>query len=117
MFTITGTKIYLTRGDSADISVTLTNMDGTPYELQPGDTVYFRMKQKVTNEESQILIEKTAYISQDEIVISLDEPDTMELPFGKYHYEIELVTDDGRHYTVVVDADFEVGKELENHGE
>lgn len=115
MFTITGNKIYLTRGDSADISVNLTDIEGEPYEIQPGDVVYFRMKQRATKEPSQILVEKTAHISENEIIVSLDEADTKELPFGKYHYEIELVTANNKHYTVIVDTEFEVGKEIENH--
>ena len=115
MFTITENKIYLTRGDSADISVNLTDLEGEPYEIQPGDVVYFRMKERATKEPSRILIERTADISGNEIVISLNEADTEHLPFGKYHYEIELVTEDDKHYTVIVDTEFEVGKEIENH--
>ena len=115
MFTIEENRIYLTRGDTAEILVNLTKLDGTDYEVQPGDTLYFRIKKYPTNDPSEILIEKTAVITQDEVTITLAPADTIELPFGEYSYEVELVTETEAHYTAIADTEFVVGKELENH--
>ena len=115
MFTIDENKIYLTRGDTAEITVTLKKLDDTDYEMQSGDVLYFRMKKYPTNDPSGILIEKTADVSAEEISISLEPEDTIDLAFGEYSYEIELVTDDERHYTVIADTEFVIGKEIENH--
>lgn len=115
MFEVSDNKIYLTRGDTADILVSLTTLDGSDYEMQTGDELYFRVKKNATKTASEILIEKEADVTETEIVISLVPEDTMDFGFGEYRYEIELVTATGKHYTVIADEDFEVGKELENH--
>lgn len=115
MFTIDDNRIYLTRGDTADIAVSLKNLDDSDYEMQDGDTLYFRMKRYATKDASDILVEKIAEVTEDEVIISLVPTDTLELAFGVYRYEVELVTYDDKHYTVIADTEFEVGKELENH--
>ncbi len=115
MFTIEDNNIYLTRGDTADITLTITQLDGSDYEVQEGDTLIFRMKKYATKEASEVLIEKTALVSDGEITFSLVPEDTLTLAFGEYRYEVELVTDADDHYTVIADTEFEVGKELENH--
>lgn len=115
MFTIEDNRIYLTRGDTADISLIITQLDGSEYEVQEGDTLIFRMKKYATKESSEVLIEKTALVSEGEITFSLMPEDTLTLAFGEYRYEVELVTDADDHYTVIADMEFEVGKELENH--
>ena len=119
MFTIEENKIYLTRGDTAEIQVKLEKLDGTIYRTQQGDAVYFRMKRYPTNNTSEILIEKTAAIvpdiEEDDITVSLVPADTINLDFGEYSYEIELVTEAEEHYTVIADTEFVIGKEIENH--
>ena len=41
--------------------------------------------------------------------------DTIPFDFGDYRYEIELVTGDDEHYTVIADSVFKIGTELEHH--
>ena len=113
MFSITGNAIQLTRGDTCDIEVTILREDGTPYEYQFGDTVIFRMK-KNANGTDPVLIQKNADLSTS--VIHLDDVDTENLAVGDYRYEVELVTADDFHYTVIPDSQFRLGKELEQHG-
>lgn len=117
MFVIEENRIYLTRADTADIDVTLEKLDGSEYEVQEGDSIIFRVKKYATKDVSEVLIEKQADIEDNEITISLEPEDTLDFAFGEYRYEVELVTADNRHYTVIADTAFEVGKELENHGE
>lgn len=116
MFQIEDNRIYLTRGDTADINVTLTKLDGSDYEIQEDDTLIFRMKKYATKESSEVLIERTAIVGESgDITITLTPEDTLTFAFGEYRYEVELVTSAGDHYTVIADMEFEVGKELENH--
>ena len=115
MFIIDDNRIYLTRGDTADIAVSLKNLDDSDYEMQEGDTLWFRLKRYATKDNSEILVEKTADVYDEEVIISLVPEDTLGLAFGEYRYEVELVTAEDKHYTVIADESFEVGKELENH--
>ena len=115
MFIIEDNRIFLTRGDTAVIEVTLENMDKSEYVLQSGDTLIFRMKRAATKSPSEILMEKFADVTETDVTFSITPSDTELLGFGLYRYEVELVTALGEHYTVLADEEFEIGKELENH--
>lgn len=111
MFKITKDSVFLTRGDTALIEVELLNEDGEEYTPESGDHLYFRLKQSTTAK--VILIEKE--IDMDTMVLELTEDDTKDLKFAVYKYEIELVTANNYHFTVIANADFEIGVELEIH--
>ena len=108
-----GTSIFLTRGDTLLLDVNLTDINGAPYIANPTDVIYFRLKKSANSK--QVLIEKEVDI--DEMILQLDAEDTADLNFGLYKYEIELVTESGYHFTAIDNADFELGVELEVHGE
>lgn len=109
MLTIKGNQIFLTRGDTMFIKLSLENEDGTDYIPADGDKIYFRLKKYATYPD--ILIEKQL----SDMILELTPADTAHLDFGTYRYEIELVTADGNHYTVICDEPFTIEKELENH--
>lgn len=105
-------NITLTRGDTAYIDVTgLKNRDGTAYEFEDGDKVYFRLKGE------QILIEKEADIDlvENTATLTLYPDDTEDLTFTSYRYEMELVTANDEHFTFIADKNFVIGVELEVH--
>lgn len=113
MLNIDGYTIELTRGDNADIEVIPINeMTKYPYEFHEGDTVIFRM----WNDEG-IVLEKNCGIvlENNECTLVFIENDTLDLDFKKYHYEIELVTYQDKHYTFIADQTFIIGVEGEQH--
>lgn len=112
MLIVTGNQIFLTRGDTLILTLTLSNSDDSAYVPAVGDSIYFRLKKFATYPE--ILIEKE--IDTATMILQLDESDTDMLAFGDYRYEIEVVTAEGMHDTVIADELFTIGKELENHG-
>lgn len=91
------------------IKLSLENEDGTDYIPSEFDKIYFRLKKYATSPD--ILIQKQI----ENMILELTPEDTAHLDFGTYYYEIELVTGDGRHYTVIANEPFTIGKELENH--
>lgn len=112
MLFIKGTEIYLTRADSAIIDVIVTNSDGSPYEIQEGDRIIFRLRKDGKN--SPIICEKDANVS--EMTLTLDPKDTEPCENGQdYRYEFELVTAAGIHCTFIENALFHIGVELEVH--
>lgn len=121
MLKITKDKIYLTRGDTAFIELNLLNQDGTQYIPNPEDKVYFRLKSSITAK--VILLEKELRFEYSEedtsvwvnTILEFEEDDTKDLKFTTYKYEIEVVTVQGYHFTVIEGADFVVGPELEIH--
>ena len=100
-------NITLTRGDSASISVTLKNPDGTDYNLQSGDELLFTVKYNCITED--IIIQKD--ISTDAI-INLIPSDTKDLLYGEYFYDVQLTRANGSVNTVIPPRDFIVAKEV-----
>ena len=113
MLKIAKDKIYLTRGDTAFIEISITDEHGDPYEYKEGDHVYFRLKQSSTAK--VIIIEKEINLETGQLLIEPD--DTKDLKFMVYRYEVELVTVEGYHFTVIEDSPFEIGPELEVHAD
>ena len=111
MLNVLGRKIYLTRGDTAYISVGLKDNSGKDYKPAEGDKVYFRLKKSIYKDE--LLVEKE--INPETLVLEIRPEDTSRLEFGTYCYEIELVTGIGQHFTVIENAIFTIGAELEEH--
>ena len=100
--------IYITRGDSLTVTITLVDENGYPYETQEGDIIYFRVKKSAYA--ADILIEKE--VDLDTYEIDFVESDTKDLAFGEYRYEVEVVTEQDDHYTVIKNAPFIIGEEL-----
>ena len=115
MLKIDGQAIYLTRGDTAEISVTATLDDGTPYEFANGDIIIFRMGLKPGQD---IALEKECIVDTEnnKAVLMLEPDDTKNMKFKVYRYEFELIcAEDEGHYTFIVDQPFEIGKEIERY--
>ena len=100
--------IRITRGDSLEVTVTLTDDDGFPYEPVEGDEIWFRVKKSAIAED--ILIEKS--VDPTNLIVQIEEADTKNLEFGNYKYEIEVVCASGDHYTVIKNAPFIITEEL-----
>lgn len=111
MLNVLGKKIHLTRGDTGYIEVSLKDNFGNDYVPSEGDKLYFRLKKNIY--QSSLIVEKE--ISAESLMLELLPSDTEQLEFGTYCYEIELVTAGGEHFTVIENASFTVGPELEEH--
>ena len=100
-------KITLTRGDNAELFVSLSDETGAPYELQTGDILTFSMKRKIADDE--LVLEKE--ITSGNVFVFVPS-DTANLSFGKYLYDIQLNTAGGEVYTVIPPSNFVVGEEI-----
>lgn len=101
-------SIRITRGDSLTINVSLTDNDGYPYVPIEGDEVWFTVKKRAIAED--VLIRKS--IDIETLALELEESDTENLAFGEYKYEIEVITTENGHYTVIKNAPFIIMEEL-----
>ena len=117
MLRINGQEIYLTRGDTAELKFPAfvdDNEEETPYIFQEDDEVWFRLAQVAG--QKPVRIEKQCDIDSENstAILYLDSSDTENLKFGKYRYEVELISE-GEHYTYIEDQLFEISKEVETH--
>lgn len=101
-------SVRLTRGDTARISVTVTNeVTGEPYVISDTDTVTMTIKKNYKDTEH--FVQKILHGSS---MFKLEHSDTENLPFGKYIFDIQLETSDGDVYTVIEPTTFELTKEV-----
>lgn len=89
--------INLTRGDDASIEVSLTLDDGTEYDMDSNDYLIFGVREAPTDD-SPVLISIESDRGSNTIVFEHD--DTNEMDIGTYSAEIQLMTSDGKRYTV-----------------
>lgn len=84
--------ITVTKGDTVRIPITVTNDDGTIYNVQSLDTVSFHLKEKYEDEECLIEVE----IDNDDLMLVVPHEETTKLEIGKtYLYELKLKKENG----------------------
>ena len=104
-------RIYLTRGDSASIKLSITDSIGSDYEAVAGDKIYFRLKRTVFG--STLVLVKE--IAPSTLTLEFSPNDTARLDFATYRYEVELAAANGSMFTVIEDGELVIGPELESH--
>lgn len=109
MFRIEEGKIYLTRGDTAYLSVKCVYPDGELYKFAEGDTLTLSVK-TTTDEKEDYKIHKVISADNEAFVIVPD--DTKDLEYGKYKYDIQLNTHLGEVFTIVGPATFYLKEEV-----
>lgn len=109
-WSVDGTKITLTRGDSFACQFPMyviddEDPDGELYDLQLGDVVRFAMKGDP--DENEPVIEKVL----DGYTLILNPEDTEGLDFGTYFYDVYITYASGWRVTYIAKAKFKVGEE------
>ena len=96
-YSIKGKRITLTRGDTFPCSVSILNPDGTPYEMQAGDTVRFMLSEQAGG---PVLITKTLSGG----AFQLDPADTNQLDFGTYFFDVQMTFANGTVDTFIAEG-------------
>ena len=99
-------SIYLTRGDSAYLTVVVKNGDQL-YQPVEGDLLYFSVKKDV--DDVGYVIHKVFHVGN---AIVINPEDTKEQDFGKYVYDVQLSRPNGEVYTVVEPTLFYIKEEV-----
>ena len=88
--------IYLSRGDTARLTVDINNDEGEAYAMAEGDTLTLSVKKKLSDTEPCL-----KKVSNGVNTFHIEPQDTKGLPFGLYVYDVKLVTSKGDTYTVI----------------
>ena len=100
MFYLQDNHIYLTKGDTAYLTVSLTNADGTAYVPSEGDVIRFAAKTYFGAAECAI----KKQFNMGTMQLTFLPADTKGLSAGKdYVYDIELTDAESRVTTVISD--------------
>lgn len=86
--------IKITKGDSASISVDLTDATGDVYDMDSGDTLTMSVRKRISDEVIMT-------VTSTSTTLSLRPSDTSSLEVGGCFYDIQLETATGAIYTVV----------------
>lgn len=106
MVTISGNNIYMTRGDTATLDLTITNEDGSIYT--PGDTDVILFTVKKSTADCDVVLQKRALDGK----ITIKATETASLPYGTYYYDVELSRADGFVCTVITPKTLKLCEEV-----
>lgn len=99
-------NIYLTRGDTAEIELSITDEEGNPYALASSDRLIFTLR-KIWDK-GTILLEKTVNTP----LFTFTTADTKNLDFGDYCFDIYLFnTQTEKLDTFIAEKKFTIGEE------
>lgn len=90
MFSVNGTTITLTRGDTFKANIDIS-LGGDAYTPEAGDEIRFAMKQSYSDDEPAILVN----IPVDTMKLVINSEDTKNLEYGTYVYDIQLTYANG----------------------
>lgn len=107
-YSVSGTMITLTRGDTFTALITITDSDGNVYIPNTGDKIRFAMKTDYSDE-APLLVKD---IPIDTMILELEPGDTKSLAFGKYVYDIELTKATGEVDTFITKAILKLTEEV-----
>lgn len=107
-YSIKGTTITLTRGDTFIAQIELTDPDGNPYTPVDGDAITFAAKRSFAD--AATLIFKPVPI--DTMKLILEPEDTKPLDFGQYVYDIQIVRATGEVDTFITKAKLIITEEV-----
>lgn len=98
-------KIFITKGDNAQIVVSLVDKDDNVREIYSDDVITMTVQKRGSDTPA---IVKTA----EGGVFNFIPADTKSLPTGYYYYDIQLTTFGGNVYTIIPTTLFEIGEEI-----
>ena len=88
-YSVKGTNITMTRGDTFSADICIYQPNGKPYNLAKDDVIQFAMKKSAKD------------IPIETMKLVLNPDDTKELDFGTYVYDIQLQKTTGEVYTFI----------------
>lgn len=102
---ITGTNIYMTRGDSESLAVSCPQRP-----FAEGDKVELTLR--TCAGDGRVLLHKTVTSFTDgKAIIAINPADTSNLPFCDASYDVQVTFADGTVKTIVRPSKFTIGKE------
>lgn len=107
---INGTTITLTRGDTLNVKLNLTDSEGEPFIPSENDSIRFAMKKNIADRKTLIFKE----IPIDTLTLRLESEETKNLPQpSEYVYDIQITMEDGTVNTFVDRAKFIITEEVD----
>ena len=111
MLEIKGKNIYLTRGDSAYITITIRNQSGELYEVQDSDEL--RLQVRTSPNTGKLVFEgRLIKESKTSFVWYIRPEDTSECKISDLYYDCQLTLSNGDVFTVIPCSKFVLKDEV-----
>lgn len=108
---IQGTNIFMIRGDTEAVGVTLKDLEGNKIPLAAGDKVYLTVKRSSSTID-KVLQKVATEFTNGEALLTIFPNDTKLVEVGKYYYDIQLTKENGDIKTIIPKSLFEIGEEI-----
>lgn len=105
MYRVVNNNISIIRGDSATITLSITDANGEAYTILPTDSVTMMVRKTPT---SEVVMSKTF----TDGTLNIAPADTSSLPCGNYVYDVQLVHQDGWTDTIIPIHQFNIMQEV-----
>ncbi len=118
-FSVIRNRISITRGDSAQITLTIRDrVTSRPFVPGPDDRLTFTVKRELSDEVPLVVktLDNGIIRQKTDCLLFLLPEDTASLPFWTYRYDVELVLASGYTDTVIPPSPFIVTGEVTAHG-
>jgi hypothetical protein len=118
-FSVIRNRISITRGDSAQITLTIRDrVTGRPFVPGTDDRLTFTVKRELSDEIPLVVktLDNGIVRREQDCLLVLAPEDTAQIPFGTYRYDVELVLASGYTDTVIPPSPFIVTGEVTAHG-
>ena len=100
MYKIIGSNVYITRGDSAYITVNIADNDGNKFALDTGHIVRGQVRREPNN--GDLVVDADIdYSNPDKIIWHIKPENTKGIEVKEYYYDLEVDTAEGDVYTFV----------------
>ena len=108
---VSGTNLYMTRGDTGAIRVAVSDAAGETVPLANGDVIELTVRERL-GASGKMLYKKVTDFIDGEALITIQPEDTSSLKFKTYVYDIQLSRANGQVQTIIKPSQFEVGSEV-----
>ena len=109
MIKINKTEISITRGDTAYIEFSLTDVSGHAIVLQANDRVRCQVRDKV---DGNLIFEGLMQYNNESIVWKIRPDDTATESLGTYYWDAQLEYSNGDIFTFIPVSKFEILPEI-----
>lgn len=100
--------IYLTRGDTAYLSIDIKNtVLNEEYVMKENDVITMSVKKDIRDDNYSF-----QKVIRGKNIIKITPEDTENLEYGTYRYDIQLNTEDGDVFTVIGPSKFKILQEV-----
>jgi uncharacterized membrane protein YkoI len=106
MLKVVNNAIYLTRGDTAILQLSIKQDDGSDYAIADTDNVLFTIKK--STKEKTVILQKSVMDGK----IKINPEETSSLEYGTYFYDVQLRKGDGTVATVITPFPFILSEEV-----